>query len=585
MEQAVRELEASQSAAPRDAPLARYLANLGGMYRSDPSLAAQLDALPFAALPALEATRHGGPTVRLPADDGRAVYAHSRYDPATEARRAVAALPADANPTFVLFGCGLGYHIVEIAARFDQPLIVVVEPELALIKAACCTTDLREALAAGRLLFLTSRDKAALHARLLPRYADVLLGVQFVTLPYTDRCRRAFHADMRGLLADFAAFARMQMVTLVRNARVTARNIAFNLPTYVTQPGIDDLRGVAAGRPAVVVAAGPSLAQALPHLAGLRERAVLIAVQTVFKPLLAHGVQPHFVTSLDFHEVSGEFFRNCGDVGDCTLVAETKATWHVVDRYPGPVRLLHARFADGLLRDAAPRRAGLRSGSTVAHLAFYLAQHLGCDPIILVGQDLAFADGLYYPPGMPIEDIWRPELGRFQTVEMKQWERIVRGRPILRKVPDVSGRTVYSDDQLVSYAEQFESDFATSAARVIHAGARGMRLRGATGMPVAEALARFCGAPLPPDWRPPAPPPLDSNARARAADALDARLAEVVALRDIASQMQALLARLAECVTQPDAFNRLLLRVDELRAGIRRYERTYALVVDRKSVV
>ena len=36
-------------------------------------------------------------------------------------------------------------------------------------------------------------------------------------------------------------------------------------------------------------------------------------------------------------------------------------------------------------------KARLPSGATVAHLAYYLAEHLGCDPIIFVGQDLGFS--------------------------------------------------------------------------------------------------------------------------------------------------------------------------------------------------
>ena len=69
-------------------------------------------------------------------------------------------------------------------------------------------------------------------------------------------------------------------------------------------------------------------------------------------------------------------------------------------------------------------KARLPGGSTVAHLAYYLAEHLGCDPIIFVGQDLGFTDGLYYLPGTSYEDVWRPELGRFCTMEMKNWEQL-----------------------------------------------------------------------------------------------------------------------------------------------------------------
>ena len=39
-------------------------------------------------------------------------------------------------------------------------------------------------------------------------------------------------------------------------------------------------------------------------------RAVVIAVQTMLKPMLAAGIEPDFVTSLDYNTVSTRFFEN-----------------------------------------------------------------------------------------------------------------------------------------------------------------------------------------------------------------------------------------------------------------------------------
>lgn len=557
-----------------------WLANLGALYRGAPELAAALDALPFAALPPIERTRDGHACVRIRADDGTELYAHSRYQPRAEAARFVDALPAVENPTFVVCGAGLGYHLLELERRYDKPLIVVVESDLALLKAGCCVCDFTPLLREGRLLFLTAPDKRLIHERLNGVNANLMLGMQLVVLPYTARVGATFQQQMRRLITEFLTFCRLQMVSLLRNARATCKNIAFNLPDYLRYPGVETLQGRAAGYPAIVVAAGPSLARQLDTVLALHDRAVIIAVQTVFKLMLARGRPPHFVTSLDYHEVSAQFFRDAGDVGACVLVAEPKATWHVLDAYHGRKHVLHSSFADELLRDAAPRRGALPAGSTVAHLSFFLAEHLGCDPIILVGQDLCFSDGLYYPPGMPIEQTWAPELGRFQTIEMKQWERIVRNRPILRTVADVHGRAAYTDDQLFTYAEQFQAHFAQSRAKVIHAGEAGMRLAGTTVMSLADAAARYCTRPLPPGLFAAADaggaaPAVMTRARA----ALAERVREVATMRGIAEQVRDLLAQLLKRVDVPREFNRLLVRVDALRVGMQQHEDAYALVV------
>lgn len=565
------------SVAGLPALLSNYRRNLAALYRRDPAVARAVDAVPFAALPALERARDACWTTRIAADDGAGVYVHSRHSPADEARRLAAPAAAAENPTFVLHGLGLGYLAAELERACTRPLLIAAEPDLKLLKLALCVTDLAAPLEAGRLILLTSADKRSVHDRLNPANANLLLGTQFVTMPYAQRCEAAFHAQLGRLLADFVAYCRLQLVTLIKNARITARNIAMNLPSYLTAQDVADWAGRLRGYPAIVVAAGPSLARALDLLPALRDRAAIIAVQTVLRLLLARGCRPHFVTSLDFHELSAHFFEGLSDVGDCTLVAEPKATWHVFDRYPGRRCILHSPLADDLLREAGPPRGGLKPGSTVAHLAFYLAQHLGCDPILLVGQDLCYADGLYYPPGLPIEDVWRPELGRFGTLETKQWERIVRSRPILRRVVDVHGRATYTDDQLLSYAEQFQADFHACPARVIHAGMAGMRLANTTPMPLAEAAERFCTRPLPEGWNAVARPA--AHEPAGALEALRAREAEVAAIADIGRRMLALLEQLMGLVDQPAEFNRRLVAVDALRSEIRRFDQTYRIVV------
>jgi hypothetical protein len=565
-------------APPQSDPPACYLANLAALYRRDAELAARIDALPFADLPPLEPARDGWPTARVTADDGQAIYLHSRYRPREEARQFVEGQPACENPTFLIAGLGLGYHLPEFERNFDRPLLIVAEDEPALIKAAMCLNDLSALLEHGRLIFVTRADRAALHERLFAYHADLLLGTQLVALPHTRRVRTAFYQQLQGLLADFLAYCRLQMVTMLRVARVTVKNISFNLPAYLQNPGVDALRGRAAGWPAIVVAAGPSLAGQLETIRALSGRAVIIAVQTVFKLLRALDVRPHFVCSLDFHEVSAEFFEGLEDVGDCILVAEPKAAWRVLDLYHGRKHVLTHGLFGRLIRQLDPPRGGLKPGSTVAHLAFYLAQHLGCDPIILVGQDLCYSDGLYYPPGTPVERIWAPELGRFCTLEMKQWERIVRNRPILKTVTDVNGRETYTDDQLYNYAEQFKVDFASAPQRIIHAGNAGMRLAGTEVLSLTEAAERFCTRPLPGNLF--AVPPPQPVSRDAVCGQLQARAEELARIREIAQEIAGLLEQLSTLTERPEEFNRVLVRVDELRTLLLNYEEAYQLVVD-----
>lgn len=571
----------------------RYLRNLEALYGTDPDLAQRIEALPFAQVPALETAQDGHPTVRLTADDGKPIYVHSRYQPSEEARGHILAQarrktePPDAEDEgpleeldqqcFLLCGLGLGYHAAEIEQRFPRPFILISEDDLPLIKAAFCVTDLSVPLRQKRLTLLTSLDKNMLHSRLNPILTPLMLGLHFITPPHGRRVHAEFHAGMTQLMRDFVSYGRVQMYSLVRNARATNENAAMNLPAYVRHPGVEQLAGRAQGYPAIIVAAGPSLARNVEQLAELRQRAVIIAVQTVLKTLIARGMPPHFVTSLDYHEISAQFFAGL-DPGETILVAEPKVSWRVPESYRGRMHLLHSDFLANLLRDAAPPRGQLRAGSTVAHLAFYLAEHLGCDPILLIGQDLAYSEGLYYPAGMPIEQIWQPELSRFVTVEMKQWERIARFKGQLHRVKDIRGRDTYTDTVWFTYAEQFQSDFLASRARVIHATEGGMRLEGTEVMSLRDAAAQFCTRSLPPRLFDVEAPRVTPETRQHICDAIETRLAELREIHAIASETIVVLRQLEGLLDQPDEFNRLIGRVDELRARMHRNGRTTELV-------
>lgn len=558
----------------------RYTDNLRALYARDPELAARIDALPFRHMPELEPARDGGFTARIPADDRREVYLHSRYQPIAEADRFVANLPPVENPSFFIDGLGLGYHLAAFARRYDGTLLIVAEEDVRLIKTALCLHELRELIDAGRLIFLTAPEHRALHARLTACNANVLMGVRLVALPHSKRCRADFHERMRRAFADYISFSRTQMVTLLKTARTTFRNIAFNLPAYLENRGVEALRRRAAGYPAVVVAAGPSLTRNVRLLAELRDRAVIICVQTVLRLLHALGIRPHFVTSLDYHEISGEFFRGIDNFGDTILVAEPKAAWNVLDLFGSGKHVLRHRFHETLLRDADPARGEMRAGTTVAHLAFYVAQHLGCDPIFFIGQDLAYGEGMFYIPGSPVEQIWEPEMNRFQTIEMKQWERIVRNRPILRKTRDIHDRETYTDELLFSYRQQFESDFAVAPQRIIQASEGGVPLVGTEVMPLREAARRYCTRPLPANLTAPTSDPNAVALKKRACAELERRIIELEHVRRTAEEMMALLQKLESLIETPREFNRVIVRVDALRTLIHEYDHMYRLVLD-----
>jgi len=484
-------------------PTALVEANLARLRCVDPALA---DVLSITEPIALDVQpSRSGPASASVEHDGRRVTLASRYDPLAEARKIASDVDHGKHAVIVVLGFGLGYHVAHIAQRLsDDAALIIFEPDRALLRAALEQVDHTAWLGKTNVLFAdTSMDRGKLLVKLDNQVGVLTHGVILVTHPPSRMMHGDTLAAFSKVIADAVSYARMHVATALVNSSRTVRNVTCAMPWYAAGDNTNDLLNAAKGYPAVCVGAGPSLARNVGQLCdpAVRRRVVVISAQTTLKPLLDRGIRPDFVTALDYSEISRRFYESLPPLDGVTLVAEPKAHPTIFDHFRavkgGAIRVTNNGFLSQLLGEAAPAITPIRDGATVAHLSFYLAQHLGCDPVIFIGQDLGFSDGLYYCPGTAIHDVWAPELGAFNTVETMEWQRIVRHRTMLQKSQDVHGQPIYTDEQMATYLGQFERDFEAAPQQIIDASEGGMSKRGSQRMPLADALRTFATRDVP----------------------------------------------------------------------------------------
>lgn len=419
------------------------------------------------------------------------------------------ALAEGVDPEKAAVGCvmgfALGHHVRALHDRLGRKSAVIAfEPDLGLLRAVLERVDHSAWLGLGRCVIVTDPDDAPGLTRSLHGIEGLLgLGVEIVDHPASKARLGDRAAHFGRTVGEVVRTTRTQLVTTMVHATVTMRNAMMNSERYAACSGVLPLKDACPGRVAVTVAAGPSLHKNLSLLAepGVRERVVIIAAQTVLKPMLAAGIRPHFVTALDHHEISGRFYEGLtrDDVRGVRLVVEPKANPAILDAFPGEILCTQDKLLDELIGPDLARPMGeLPSGATVAHLSYYLARYLGCDPVVMIGQDLAFSDHQYYAAGASIHRVWQGEIGPDRSLEAMEWERVVRMGKHLRRVTDQDGRTIYTDEQMGTYLAQFEADFqrdTQNGLRVIDATEGGARKRGAEVMTLRDALASLADRP------------------------------------------------------------------------------------------
>ncbi|MEM1422432.1 MAG: 6-hydroxymethylpterin diphosphokinase MptE-like protein, partial [Planctomycetota bacterium] len=477
--------------------------------------------------------------------EGRALASKRR--PLTEAERLAEKPDPHAHGAFVVLGMGLGHHAAALARRMEGlSSVLVFEPDLALLRAVLERVDHTAWLAKKTTVIVTDPDDVGAMTADMKGFEPLFsIGVEFVEHAPNSARLGDRAARLSKTLAAAVASMRMHVITAMVQSDVTVRNQLMNIGHYASRPGIAELEGLCAGRPAILVAAGPSMKHAIARLQDprVRERCVVIAVQTALRPLLDAGIKPHFVTAIDHHEISKRFYEGltAEEVEGVTLIAEARANAAILDAFPGDLRLPTDTFLDELLGSDEPR-GKLTAAATVAHLNHYLARWLGCDPVVLVGQDLAFTDGQYYGAGAAIHNVWACELNEFNTLETMEWQRIVRSKGHLHRVRDLLDRPVFTDDQMATYLAQFERDFADDARAglsVIDAS-DGVRKRHTEPRPLGDVLdGVFAGG----------TPPVPAIPRAEQNDDGATRRALADRVRRVRTQTRAIGRKADECVS------------------------------------
>tara|TARA_R110000782_G_scaffold19140_3_gene52206 strand:- start:8319 stop:11981 length:3663 start_codon:yes stop_codon:yes gene_type:complete len=495
-----------------------------------------------------------------------------------EARRLAEGVDPSEVASACVIGFGLGHHVRALHERMGtKSCVICLETDLGLLRAVLERVDHSAWLALGRCVIATDPEDAAGLTRQLKGLDGLLaIGVKIVEHP-ASKARLAEAGTAFGrTVSEVVRCTRTHVVTTLVHAPVTLRNMLMNADRYATSAGITALKDACKGSPAVTVAAGPSLQKNLALLAepGVRDRVVIIAAQTVLRPMLAAGVKPHFVTALDHHELSGRFYEGLtpDDVRGVRLVVEPKANPAILESFPGEILCTEEPILDDLIGpDLARPMGAIKPGSTVAHLSYALARYIGCDPVIMIGQDLAFTDHQYYAANAAIHRVWQGEINPERTLEMLEWERVARMRANLRRVPDHKGRPIYTDEQMATYLAQFEAEFQADTQAglvVIDATEGGARKRHAAVMTLADALAAHANKP-----RPPLP---DTVSDARPIDAVRERLrAHLARVR----------AQAGEIARQSDRAARNLTQVVACAADARRADRLIREVHKSRDIV
>lgn len=434
--------------------------------------------------PAAEAPEAGFPVL---ADNGRRQLLHSLRDPAGEAERIVDGWWRENQPAgdcmVVVFGFGAGWHLEPLLRRLgERSVLVVADPKPTLVQRALVAGGLPPAppgIQPLRLIANSDLDAMAREYHHLLSHNSRRLNVHFFAWP---AALRAFPGVYRDLGRRFLLRTRIELAernTLYHLSGQWFRNIVGNLPELLAGAPVDALFGSCSGLPAAVIAAGPSLDEALPHLRLLKDRVLLVAVGTALKPLLAAGIDPHLVVVVDGCPEVWEQFRDLPPTRSRLVgIAQTDPRiWNCFRGRSFSYSCSAYRAFENWLASFHAGASCLQTGGTVALTALALAEQMGCGPIYAYGLDLSFPDdGVSHAAN----SMYHGERHELRT---------------LMRVPGNWQPEVWTTPQFAQYVvllENFARQRPATGCRLVNVNTRGARIAGfGVSRPDAVSPAEF----------------------------------------------------------------------------------------------
>mgnify|MGYP005838820573 CR=1 FL=1 len=417
--------------------------------------------------------RSGAISAKAKLPDGRSLLLHSAHDPVREAKNLVAAESLENAKVVVFLGMGLGYHLQEALKKAPpEAKILVVEKSPELIR----MVKAKLKILPWSRISLASDEQEIKKFIFLHREELRNGNLRIIEHPPSFRLDPHFYGAMLSRLRDYVSLLAVEINTAVKLNPSIHHNLLKNLPLVFFDPGIEVLKNAFQNKPAVIIAAGPSLDKNIDLLPRAKNRGILICVGTALKALQKKGIEPDLVVTLDPTPANYRLFESTVRT-QAFLCYEPQTHPDILTLFPEQ-RFVFNSFKSHLalwLRTLHGNKGEIEPGGSVAIAAFEIACLLGADPVIFVGQDLAYTDGYTHARGTYYD-------GKKADIN----------NPHVIKVPAVGGGTVYTSRAMHGFLVRFEELFKKQSRRlIIDATEGGAVKQGARIMTFKEALDKY----------------------------------------------------------------------------------------------
>ena len=416
--------------------------------------------------------------------DGKSIFLHSAYDPEKEANTLIKEIENDTDLIFI-FGIGAGYLIN--AVKKLNVNIAVIEPSIKFFNLLIDNFKLDKILEDNITFFIGGDDIEDLE--------------KFISIANTKKVKFFITRSYANLFGEEALFYQQKVLSIVdkkiinintisRFDKLWAYNIASNVAEISTHYGANKFFDKYKNIPAVIVSAGPSLEKNIRKLKEIKNKALIIAVDTAMKPLFSHNISPHFVITIDPQKKNSKYFRNV-DFKDSVLIAESSVDKEAIDSFNGAIYFINSIFPLAkYFMEELGNRGDITAGGSVSTAAYDFAIRIGANPIIMVGLDLSFPNYQTHIKGSYHEENFFTEIYKLDSYDSRIYKVLIAGN--LREEKNIYNEKVWTDSRFDMYKNWYEEQcLKYNQIKFYNATEGGIVINGMENINLEELIQKF----------------------------------------------------------------------------------------------
>ena len=390
---------------------------------------------------------------------------HSIDGAQLEAEKIISNLPKEKNSLCVVLGLGLGY-LFETLCEKTSGKVILYEDNIELLRAVFELVDFSRVLKRNDVVIVSNviEFKDAYYNFYSPKMQISLTCLDYYKNHFPNKIKQIVE-ELNNLqnIADGTFSFRLK-----NNSRLI-KSMVECLDKKIKYPCVNAIKDKFKNLPAIIVSAGASLYENLELLKKYQDKAVIFCVGNAYKTLREYGIKPQFVCIIEEryieYQVDGIKTDDVNLIGMPTTFSKLfDYNFKNIFMYPSKENVVNSWYRE-LIEE---KDNNFEGRGTVSYTTLYSAYIAGCNPIVLVGQDLAYVNDCCYSPNSIYSSLkchknydgkWEVYCEDFEELTDKLMAKGTYSRDII--LNGIKNKIKIMTDQLVIAKDQQGKDIRT----------------------------------------------------------------------------------------------------------------------------